>query len=235
MDMSDEDLKTFEIARQYTMTEPRRIFALIRAVKYIIQNDIPGALVECGVAVGGSIIIIARTLLTLGVDDRKIYLYDTFAGMPRPGPEDIRCDGVPAMEQFECSRLTETASLWCRSTRTKVKAILKRKVGKYPMRKFVFVKGMIEETIPETMPGQIALMLLDTDWYSSVKHSLIYLYPRLVHGGVLMVDDYGYWKGTRKAVDEYFSQNGNAPLLNATDYSGRIGVKNGSGNICADN
>ena len=224
-DMTKADLKTFEVSRHYTMTEPKRIFALIRAVKYLICNKIAGAIVECGVGAGGSIVAIARTLRTLGDTERDIYLYDTYAGMPKPGPEDVRCDGIPAMKQFKRAKLSDTASRWCRSPRTKVKSIVKRKSGRYPSSRFKFIKGMIEDTIPEEAPDNIALLLLDTDFYRSTLHGLNHLYPRLQGGGVLMVDDYGYWKGARQAVDEYFTEHGNWPLLNATDYSGRIGVK----------
>ena len=66
-------------------------------------------------------------------------------------------------------------------------------------------------------------MRLDTDWYESTRHELTHLYPRLVVGGVLIIDDYGHWESARKAVDEYVENT--RILLNRIDYSGRIGVK----------
>ena len=95
----------------------------------------------------------------------------------------------------------------------------------YPMEKFVFVKGKVEETIPQTVPENIALLRLDTDWYESTKHELIHLYPRLSRNGILIIDDYGYWKGCRQAVDEYFKNHNQPILLNRIDFTGRIAIK----------
>jgi O-methyltransferase len=87
----------------------------------------------------------------------------------------------------------------------------------------LFVKGPVEETIPRTTPERIALLRPDTDWYESTKHELVHLYPRLVPGGVLMIDDYGHCSGARKATDEYFS--GSLLFLNRSDYTGRLAIK----------
>jgi hypothetical protein len=64
------------------------------------------------------------------------------------------------------------------------------------------------------------LLRLDTDWYESTKHELVHLYPRLVPNGVLIIDDYGHWKGAREAVDEYFATLKLKPLLSRLDYTG---------------
>jgi len=87
------------------------------------------------------------------------------------------------------------------------------------------VAGAVEDTLPDRAPMEIALLRLDTDWYASTKHELETLYPRLVSGGVLMLDDYGHWTGCRKAVDEYFAANAPAPLLNRIDYTARVATK----------
>jgi O-methyltransferase len=83
----------------------------------------------------------------------------------------------------------------------------------------------VEDTIPASVPEQIALLRLDTDWYESTKCELEILFPRLVKGGVIIIDDYGCWQGARKAVDEYFNKNNIAILLNRMDDTGRIGIK----------
>jgi hypothetical protein len=75
------------------------------------------------------------------------------------------------------------------------------------------------------LPEQIAVLRLDTDFYESTRHELRHLYPRLVHGGVLIIDDYGHWAGARKAVDEYIAEEGIRLLLNRIDYTGRIAIK----------
>ena len=84
---------------------------------------------------------------------------------------------------------------------------------------------MVERTVPDAAPENIALLRLDTDWYSSTKHELIHLYPRIVRNGVLVIDDYGHFKGARDAVDEYMRNHKVPILLNRVDYSGRVGIK----------
>ena len=79
--------------------------------------------------------------------------------------------------------------------------------------------------MPGYLPSGIALLRLDTDWYESTKHELEHLYPLLVSGGVIIIDDYGHWKGAKKAVDEYIKDNNLPLLLNRIDYTGRIGIK----------
>ena len=88
-----------------------------------------------------------------------------------------------------------------------------------------FVQGPVEETLPKTAPDRLALLRLDTDWYESTRHELVHLYPRLVDGGVLIVDDYGHWEGCRRAVDEYFAAEADPVLLSRVDYTARIAIK----------
>lgn len=95
----------------------------------------------------------------------------------------------------------------------------------YPKDKIHFIKGKVEDTIPENMPKQIALLRLDTDWYESTKHELTHLFLLLQPNGVLIIDDYGHWKGARKAVDEYIPDKNIRILLNRIDYTGRIAIK----------
>jgi hypothetical protein len=95
----------------------------------------------------------------------------------------------------------------------------------YPAERVHLVRGPVEETLPAAAPERLALLRLDTDWYASTRHELEHLYPRLVDGGVLIVDDYGHWQGARQAVDEYFAGTAPPPLLHRIDYTARIGVK----------
>jgi hypothetical protein len=92
----------------------------------------------------------------------------------------------------------------------------------YPFERIVLVKGPVEKTRPDTVPESIALLRLDTDWYESTRHELTHLYPRLSSGGVLIVDDYGHWQGSRKAVDEFL---GGRLFLSRIDYTGRLAIK----------
>ncbi len=95
----------------------------------------------------------------------------------------------------------------------------------YPNKNVVFVKGKVEDTIPKNIPNKICILRLDTDWYESTFHELKHLFPLLTKGGVLIVDDYGHWRGARMAVDKYMAENGVVILLNRVDYTGRVGVK----------
>lgn len=95
----------------------------------------------------------------------------------------------------------------------------------YPEEQLVFVEGKVEDTIPRVIPDKIALLRLDTDWYESTYHELCHLFPKLSTGGILILDDYGHWKGAREAIDKYFLDNRIRMFLHRIDYTGRIGVK----------
>ena len=96
---------------------------------------------------------------------------------------------------------------------------------RYPEARIHYVRGRVEDTLPTQAPAQIALLRLDTDWYESTKHELEHLYPRLVSGGVLLIDDYGHWKGARQATDEFIAATPDFGLLTRIDYTGRVAIK----------
>jgi hypothetical protein len=166
---------------------------------------------------GGSVMVIARTLLRLGVHDRRIWLYDTFGAMPQPEGEEreLNRDFAGELPPERASHVAHGDYL--PQIRSNVES-----TG-YPPELFSYVCGLVEETIPATSPTTIALLRLDTDWYSSTAHELEHLYPRLSDQGVLIVDDYGHFQGARKAVDDYFATS--PILLTRVDYTGRMGVK----------
>lgn len=225
---AEENLRIYDAVKNLTMTGLERTSALVEAVKYIERNNIEGALVECGVWKGGSVMAMALALKELGNESRDIYLYDTFAGMNAPTDEDIMFDGTPGHHKFSKTRISDDASSWCAIPFETVRQNVLR-TG-YPEDRFHFVKGPVEKTIPGTLPGKIALLRLDTDWYESTRHELIHLFPLLAPHGVIIIDDYGHWKGARKATDEYIRENRLCMLLHRIDYTGVIGIKPGSGN-----
>jgi O-methyltransferase len=222
-DVSPDLLETYKRVRPYTMTSPERIFSLCEAVKYVRDKNIEGDIVECGVWKGGSMMAIAETLLNGGDTSRELYLFDTFEGMPPPTEDDVDIVGVTAESLLDGSDKEGKESVWCRATLDVVKKALDS-TG-YPAEKIHFIKGMVEQTIPNFAPDKIALLRLDTDWYESTKHEMEHLFPCLSKGGVLIIDDYGHWQGARKAVDEYLEKNDVKILLNRIDYTGRIAVK----------
>lgn len=210
-DFQPEEIEDYLDVAPYTMTGPIRTIVLIRAVRYLVQNRIPGDLVECGVWKGGSMMAVAKTLLRLNATDRRLWLYDTYAGMSEPTTQDVSVSNFSAQKG---------------DLRVPLEAVKKAVLGTgYDGQKVVFVQGKVEETVPAQAPERIALLRLDTDWYDSTRHELIHLFPRLVRGGVLIIDDYGHWLGARRATDEYFRENGISLLLNRIDFSARIGVK----------
>lgn len=224
-DASPEDVARIERVLPFTMTSPARILALIEAVRYIVHHGVSGALVECGVWRGGSIMAALLTLIEMGDTGREIVLFDTFDGMTAPGGEDRTLYGDDADDLLRREAPDSGLDLWCRAARDEVDSNL-RSTG-YPMERVRLIEGDVIETLPKAAPDPIALLRLDTDWYASTAHELHHLYPRLSDLGVLIIDDYGHWKGARKATDEYFADRDHRPLLHRIDYTGRSLVKTG--------
>lgn len=220
-DLSSDELEVYETVKPFTMTSLERIVSVIQATKYIIANGIEGDFVECGVWQGGSMMAACLTLLNLGISDRRFYLYDTFEGMSEPTVEDVQYDGKQAAALMDAAK-TGTDN-WCYADLESVTRNLKS-TG-YPMENIHLIKGKVEDTIPKTLPSQIAMLRLDTDWYESTRHELTHLYPNLVKNGILIIDDYGHWKGSKQATDEYFEKLAFKPFLQRVDYTGRIALK----------
>ena len=217
--LEKEFKEIYEKCKNYTMTSKERMYVLYKAVEYIVKAKIPGDFVECGVWKGGSTMVIAYTLLKIKDTKRKIYLYDTYEGMPGLTKEDKTFYNNKVAKGI--SNRNRKDKKWLFSSLEEVKKNMFS--TRYPSKNIIFVKGKVEDTIPKTMPSKITLLRLDTDWYESTKHELIHLYPKLLKGGVLIIDDYGHWAGSKKATDEYFKKK--LILLNRIDYSGRIGIK----------
>jgi O-methyltransferase len=186
-----------------------RDYALYESVQYIVAAGISGDIVECGVWAGASAALAARTLGAIGAH-RRIWLYDTFGDFPYPGEHDEW--GVREQQGRE-GPYERSPSL----------EEVKNNMATTGHDDVVFIKGLVEETLPAQAPNEIALLRLDTDWCESTRHELEHLYPRLSRGGVLIIDDYGHFQGARRAVDEYFHDQ--PVLLNRIDYTGRLVIK----------
>lgn len=222
------DRRVIERALPYTMTSVMRLRAVVDSVRHCLHAEIPGAFAECGVWKGGSVLAMISTLQAAGVEDRDIYLYDTFEGMTEPTDHDRSSLDPPALETWRDAAAAGSRA-WPEFfdsavyNEEDVRALLES-TG-YPAARLHFVRGPVEETLPRNAPGQLALLRLDTDWYESTRHELRHLYPLLAEGGVLLIDDYGHWEGARRAVDEYLQQRDAKILLTAVDYTGRVAVK----------
>ncbi|NNM46399.1 TylF/MycF/NovP-related O-methyltransferase [Knoellia koreensis] len=220
-DYDDAAQATIREVKPWTMTSPEKLNALILSVRHVVKHGLPGDVVECGVWRGGSMQAAARTLMEEGDTSRNLYLFDTYEGMSAPTEKDRRGhDGASAAELLETS--SRESGVWAVATLDDVQNGMAR-IG-YPEDKVHYVQGMVEQTIPEQAPEQISILRLDTDWYESTKHELDHLYPRLVSGGVLLLDDYGWWEGAKTAVDEWLEETGERLLL-LRMAEGRVAVK----------
>lgn len=225
-DFSEDEWSIQSASQQNLCGSPEAIVTLVRAVDRVIEQGIPGALVECGVYMGGNIEVMIRALQRHDVRDRDIYLYDTFAGMPKPEERDDEAFGGIAKTSWEAHRTEEDGDKGSNWMKAGVELVRQRidPLG-YPAENLHFVKGMVEDTIPVTVPEKIAILRLDTDFYSSTKHELQHLYPRLSPGGILIIDDYGAFPGSRAATDEYAAEHGANWFLHRVDAHVRLVVK----------
>lgn len=220
---SDFDAELIELCERvdhYTLTSPERIAALRDAVRHVVRAGVPGAFVECGVWRGGSAMVMTSTLRSLGVTDRDVHLFDTYTHMPFPGEHDVDLWGRAAADFYDDAVAEEG---YAYLPLEEVQAAV-RGTG-YPAERLHFVAGMVEDTIPDQAPDQIALCRLDTDWYESTLHEMEHLWPRISPGGILLIDDYGHFMGAKKAVDEYFAAHGVEVLLHRIDFTGRLVIK----------
>ena len=208
--------KIWDAASPYTTASPARGYALYNAVNHIVDRGLRGNIVESGARRGGSSMIIALTLVERGETDRELYVFDTFADVAEPGEIDVGyMDGgseslVRAIADVDEVRENLLATA-------------------YPADRIHLVQGDVRNTAPETRTGTLALLRLDTDWYSSTAAELAAFWPRLVQHGVLLIDQYGYRQGAGTAVDDFFAgdEPAAAPpvLLQPIDHTGRLVVR----------
>jgi predicted O-methyltransferase YrrM len=184
-----------------------RLLALHHAVLYVEKMGIPGDIVECGVARGGSAAMMA---LTMRNEIRRLWLFDTFEGLPAPSDED---------PDHEIGRLYTGAY---RASLEEVQSSF-RKIGIDG--RATWVPGLFQDTLPRCEIRSIALLHVDGDWHDSVSTALNNLYDRVSPGGVIQFDDYGHWAGARRAVDEFMKARSITQSLRYIDFSGRQLVK----------
>lgn len=221
-EVTPNDVQLMRGVDNFTMTSMANRWALVQAIRYLNAARIEGDIVECGVWRGGSMIL-AKLVQAQAPMVRKFILFDTFAGMTMPQPIDLSYNPHESALRQYMEGIRATHNEWAYSSLEEVISNF-RSFGALDENVF-FRPGLIEKTLrePGNVPERIALLRLDTDWYASTKIELEVLYPRLSIGGILMVDDYGHWKGARQAVDEYFAD---APqYLMPVDYSCRVLVK----------
>jgi O-methyltransferase len=178
--------------RPNTLLSYPRLSALFSLAADLERRRIPGCLVECGVWNGGSAGMAAVAL----DDSRDVWLFDSWEGLPEPGDFDTSVTGIRREKGWDLGSIDN------------VERLLFHKLSIDQSRVHV-VQGWFEETLRahRRKVGAIALLHLDGDWYESTKCCLEELYDQVSPGGYIIIDDYGYWMGCRKAVDEFLEAN----------------------------
>ena len=199
-----------ELIKPYTVLSEERKNALYQCAESVNSNNIQGDFVECGVLNGGSAGILGGILLESNMN-RKMWLFDSFEGLPEPSEADIDSHG----EKGKKGLFT--------GSEEKVRELIFDKL-KMSDKRVEIVKGWYEKTVPETEKriDKIAVLHMDCDFYESVKICMNSLFDKIQSGGYLVIDDYGRWKGCKKAIDEFFMQRNIIPELSESDYTGRV-------------
>ena len=224
VEATESDAELIASLRPFTMTSATRLWSLIQAVRFLEREGIEGDFVECGVWRGGSVMAMASTLMQMQSTARRLWLYDTFEGMTEPTERDVEAaSGMKASTLLASTEIADGNNVWCVAGLDDVQ----RNVAStgYPSSQCTFVVGDVAQTLKRESPERIALLRLDTDWFESTQASLTALYPKVVVGGICILDYYGHWRGAREAVDEYFTVRDYVPLMHPIDFSGRIFVK----------
>lgn len=201
----------YQTCLNYSMMHAPGFINLYQSVRYIHASGLAGDFVECGCFLGGASIFMSLLRDRLGLADRTVWVFDTFEGFPAD-QQDALIAGGQTMTSIRFDNFLAA-----------VKQNFEQANPGY--RRVNFIEGFVEDTIPATDTGAIALLRLDTDFYLSTKAELEGLYPRLVRGGVLIIDDYGLFEGSRRATDEFLATLQSPPLLNRIDCAVWAGVK----------
>jgi O-methyltransferase len=182
---------------KYTLTSPDRINSLMNLADYCNRNRIEGDFVECGTYKGGSAAVLS---MCMG-EGRHLWLYDSFKGMP----ETIDKDGTEAAKYVgECAATVD-------DVKNAMHAVA------MPDDKYSIHEGWFEDTFkPGNLPGKVALLHCDADWYNSVMLVLNTFYDRIPDGGCIVLDDFGHWEGCREAFYDFCSARNIKPLLERT-------------------
>jgi len=203
------EIDIVKTAAKFSMTSMDRVFCLLRAIQHVNNNNLDGDFVECGVWKGGNLILFKKMIEKLNIKNKKIYGFDTFEGMPEPTDDDRAADGFLGGLKAEYYMRVQKKDINVDNIHNyaPIEMVEKNFINNTNDKdNLLLIKGKVEDTLKilSNIPEKISILRLDTDWYESTKFELEVLYPRLVKNGVLIIDDYGEWSGSRKATNEYF-------------------------------
>lgn len=223
--------KLIKQIRPYTMLSETRLVSLYTQVKHCELNNIKGGYMECGVWKGGAVGLMALTNQLYSANRRHLYLFDAFDDICPPDP---KLDGDQAIQDTLKYSNTEDIKNIKSETFKPIKGFYDALGGKGTLsqnRKLLisqikygeeyvhFYKGWFKNTMPKAYSrvNNLAILRIDADWYASVSICLQYFYPKVVNGGFIIVDDYGYYAGCTKAVNEYFLKHNIRLYANRVD------------------
>jgi O-methyltransferase len=191
-----------------TMIGLKRLSNLQYCIETVLKENIDGDLIETGVWRGGACIFMRAVLAAHGIGDRKVYVADSFEGLPAPDVTNCPADeGMPLHTLgFLAVSQPEVANNFRRY------GLLDDQV--------VFLKGWFKDTLPSAPMEKIGVMRLDGDMYGSTMDALTHLYPRLSRGGFCIVDDYGAMCACKLAVDDFREKNGIRAEIQIIDWTG---------------
>ena len=181
-----------------------RIYGLFRMVEEV--RRVPGAIVEAGVGLGFSISAFASAVAFFEID-KEIYGFDSFSGFPEAAEED-RSYRVTDLK--DVGGWTETSAAMIEEVYEQDRQMPWSLLAERPS-PLHLVPGFFEDTMPERLPEEIALLHADCDLYDSYKTVLEHALPRMAPGGLIIFDEYGFterWPGAKKAVDEVSAEHG---------------------------
>ena len=205
--MADRTVGKIWPAYAHTMIGLKRLDNLQFCIETIIKDDVPGDLIETGVWRGGACIFMRAVLAVYGVDDRRIYVADSFEGLPKPDVDKFPADKGEKLSNHSFLKVSQDE--------------VENNFEKYGLldEKVVFLKGWFKDTLPTAPIERLAVLRLDGDMYSSTIDALNNLYPKLSVGGFCIIDDYA-GPGCKAAVNDFRSKHMIDSEIKEIDHTG---------------
>ena len=195
-------------SRAHTMIGRKRLQNLRVLTEQVIQDEVPGDFIETGVWRGGACILMRAILAAYGIKGRRVWLADSFSGLPKPDETQY-----PADQGDEFHTYTDLAVS---------QAEVEDNFRQYDLldEQVVFLKGWFKDTLPTLSAEKFALLRLDGDMYESTIVALNHLYPRLSINGYIIIDDYHTVPACKKAISDYCQTQGLTPDIQEIDGAG---------------